>query len=259
MIRPTNGEIREAPASAQAPAYKQSPNSSTDEQAIISAMFHRASKRYQKSTIRNSGHRYCMPYIPVSDEERSSIFPILSTQQQTCTAYKILATICLSLTALDCIHHWTTLNWGLEIDFPDWKVITSLKCTADSRLRLRCESQFTLQIRFCITGALTWAKLNSKVMLVSMPCFCKISQALMPSQVDAICTDNCIYLRLLLPCNTQQVWDTCHLSDIFCGHGLSPLIAVEPMLTQVSSLKSLLHQCWPCRPVSASIVYKHCQ
>lgn len=33
----------------------------------------------------------------------------------------------------------------------------------------------------------TWAKLKRRVMFVSMPCFCRTSQALIPSQVDAIC------------------------------------------------------------------------
>lgn len=36
-------------------------------------------------------------------------------------------------------------------------------------------------------GALTWAKEKSKVMLQLMSCFCRYSQARMPSHVDAIC------------------------------------------------------------------------
>lgn len=62
---------------------------------------------------------------------------------------------------------------------------------------LLCQPNSELPVRLTVPGGakgvgkqrrwLTWPKEKSRVMLVSMPCFCSASQARMPSHVDAIC------------------------------------------------------------------------
>ena len=68
-------------------------------------------------------------------------------------------------------------------------VATSCEEKRQGQLPLPDSPCWQLRLLHAASGQiLTWAKEKSSVMLVSMPCFCRTSHALMPSQVEAICS-----------------------------------------------------------------------